>query len=812
VKNFNARMARRKRIEAIARTEREKRQAEEAVEDSIRYRSTSVNYEGEEFITRDFVEEVWNKATARRFGRWVRSFSGFERPWQNLVDEETGKPPTEIQGKILYLLNPDEVFENGQVMLKKKKIKKMLWRGFRVSPIRPFLRKREGCKWKAAEKQTFIGRVVRMLRKSDARKNISLFEEDHQGITVQPGWLGISSPRSHMGETPSRKGWWRIYWNQQFLSQAGRIKSGLDYTKIKCPSDIIEWPVPEPKTTRLTIRYMNQETVREFRRGFEGERIIDWAEKTWGVTPEMTAITMNGVDWTPSNYLPQNCIIDFVPRFRESLDDLTPKTEEEAANEVQVYVNILDQERVWNLKKDNEWNSFKSRVDEIADDVKWTATFDARPWIDNSRAPAKNTKIMVNFDLPGGSPKVKLPVTHISVKIQDRDPFPFTVVRNKGCTWKAFLRGHLWENDDRVPCENDEIQIKLAKCGPELKTIQVFVKVGSDGSQILHLHEGREWEHFNDWMKVHRPIDLWSASFDGRPWTDNSRAPAKDHTIFVNITGSGGGKTKDAKMKIWVKIGKAPKKQVEILKAKEDCWDDFRTKITQDVGHDMWLARIFGPERKDKGKKWCSSGLKPNENETVAVQLPGEPISKIDIDAVPAPIFERMVARPKEDAIEDRPIELKDLADVLRFAPPPPNWAITQAEKQANFEVLRTLEMISKWPDPKFAGLFIKNAIAASRFGETNARQNSENWEFLRVDSPVFDLLLQLPLYKWPIPRDHGCFHPFCDHVVNELQSSHLQRAHNRRNILNSEKDKKIKRVWNGESTSQATMADLLNV
>jgi hypothetical protein len=346
---------------------------------------------------------------------------------------------------------------------------------------------------------------------------------------------------------------------------------------------------------------MNQATVREFRRCFEGERIIYWAEKTWGVSPEMTAITMNGVDWTPSNYLPQNCTIDFVPRFRESLDDLTPKNEEEAANEVQVYVNILDQERVWRLKRDNEWNSFKSRVEEIADNTKWYATFNGQAWEDDSRKPEKNTKIMVNFDLPGGSPKVKLPVTYVSVRIIDREPFPLTLVRNKewenfqrcmnlvlkGWNWSATLRDQPWTNDDRKPCDGDEIRISLEKCGPVLKTVQVFVKVGSDGSQIVHLQEGRDWEHFNDWMKVHRPIERWSASFDGRPWTDNSRAPAKDHTIFVNVTGSGGGKTKDAKIKNWVKLGKAPKKHVEILKNKEDCWDNSRTLTTQETGYDM---------------------------------------------------------------------------------------------------------------------------------------------------------------------------------------------------------------------------------
>jgi hypothetical protein len=83
----------------------------------------------------------------------------------------------------------------------------MPWRGFRVSPVRPFLRKREGCIWESGEKTTFIARVVPMLQKGDARKTISLFEEDHQGIRVQPGWLGISSPRSHMGgQRPAKDG------------------------------------------------------------------------------------------------------------------------------------------------------------------------------------------------------------------------------------------------------------------------------------------------------------------------------------------------------------------------------------------------------------------------------------------------------------------------------------------------------------------------------------------------------------------------------------------------------------------------------
>jgi hypothetical protein len=44
-----------------------------------------------------------------------------------------------------------------------------------------------------------------MITKADARMFFSYFEDDHRGIRIQPGWLGIASPRRHMGETPSRK-------------------------------------------------------------------------------------------------------------------------------------------------------------------------------------------------------------------------------------------------------------------------------------------------------------------------------------------------------------------------------------------------------------------------------------------------------------------------------------------------------------------------------------------------------------------------------------------------------------------------------
>jgi hypothetical protein len=219
----------------------------------------------------------------------------------------------------------------------------------------------------------------------------------------------------------------------------------------------------------------------------------------------MTAITLNGVDWTPSNYLPQDCIIDFVPRFREQMETFQ-ETQEDNATEVTVFVEILNQEGLWKLTKDCEWAPFKAKVEEIADGVKWFATFRGSVWEDDSRTPEKNTKIKVMFDLSGGHPKVKFPVTHVTVRIVDREPFPLGLIRNKewetlercmnlvlkGWKWSATLRNQPWTNDDRKPCENDEIQIKLAKCEDTLQTVQVFVKVGSEGSQIVHLHVGRE--------------------------------------------------------------------------------------------------------------------------------------------------------------------------------------------------------------------------------------------------------------------------------------------------------------------------------
>jgi hypothetical protein len=116
---------------------------------------------------------------------------------KRIVDQAAGDVPTDIQGRTLILLAPDEVWESGMVMLKETKAMKFPKSGIRHSPIRVKIGERSGCIWKEQERKRFTGRIVRVLRESDARSTVELFtsqadeKEDKTGIRVQPGWLGI---------------------------------------------------------------------------------------------------------------------------------------------------------------------------------------------------------------------------------------------------------------------------------------------------------------------------------------------------------------------------------------------------------------------------------------------------------------------------------------------------------------------------------------------------------------------------------------------------------------------------------------------
>jgi hypothetical protein len=292
-----------------------------------------------------------------------------------------------------------------------------------------------------------------------------------------------------------------------------------------------------------------------------------------GVSPEMNCITLNGVDWIPTNFIPQNCVIDFVPRFQTQSE--IPKEEEEDANgELMVSVNLLDQIRVWKSKTGFEWSSFKGRVDEIADGIKWSEVFGGKIWEDDSRTPEKNTTITVNMELPGGDPPRRLPSTQVQVRIEDREPFPLGLIRGnewdnfrkcmnlvlKMWSWTAMLRGEPWTDNERKPLENDEIQVRLTRLrAPIQGAVHVFVKIGTANSQIVHLQVGNEWAQFCEWIEARFPADArWSAAINGRPWEDQSFATTKDRTIRVDVTLEGGGK-KTNKVNVWVKLGNRKK-------------------------------------------------------------------------------------------------------------------------------------------------------------------------------------------------------------------------------------------------------------
>jgi hypothetical protein len=107
--------------------------------------------------------------------------------------------------------------------------------------------------------------------------------------------------------------------------------------------------------------------------------------------------------------------------------------------------------------------------------------------------------------------------------------------------------------------------------------------------------------------------------------------------------------------------------------------------------------------------------------------------------------------------------------------------------------------------------MLLRIVIAAARLGEKRDRRIKVDWVPLTESSSMFDLLMQIQMYKWPIPRDTACFHPDCDHILTDSSSHHLQKEHNRKRPMTIGKDAKP-RVHNGESALQATTADLLNV
>jgi hypothetical protein len=315
------------------------------------------------------------------------------------------------------------------------------------------------------------------------------------------------------------------------------------------------------------------------------------------------------------------------------------------------------------------------------------------------------------------------------------------------------LRGEPWTDDERKPLENDVVQVILAHLRVSVqRTVQVFVKIGTANSQIVPLQVGNEWARFCEWMEGRFPSDArWSAAISGRPWEDQSFAPTKDQTITVNITLEGGGK-KTNKVAVWIELGNRAKEQVFLIWNIKECWDDFRSKVSGELEHDAWSARIKSPDGRKKGIPWFDNSIKPRKGELIEVMILDEEITHVDLD-VSAPVPDRILVHPKNNILDGRPAELGFLSEAMENMTLPPNWVIREAEKATNRQVLLTLFAIKDWANPKYAGLFLRNVIAAARFDDRRDRPVGVPWEPIDPSSPISALLVQIPLYKWPIPK-----------------------------------------------------------
>jgi hypothetical protein len=105
------------------------------------------------------------------------------------------------------------------------------------------------------------------------------------------------------------------------------------------------------------------------------------------------------------------------------------------------------------------------------------------------------------------------------------------------------LNGKEWTGDRQI-FPNDEITCKPLVAPPEAgpaevstkaeaSAFSVFVKLEGD-PMAWTIRKGHEWEDFNQKVKEEFNLENFSASFCGRPWTENSPPPTKDQTITVN--------------------------------------------------------------------------------------------------------------------------------------------------------------------------------------------------------------------------------------------------------------------------------------
>jgi hypothetical protein len=73
-------------------------------------------------------------------------------------------------------------------------------------------------------------------------------------------------------------------------------------------------PNPQSKTTNAVSQSEHHSSNKDFERGFEQPRAIEFVKKEWQFSSSTTPVTYNGKGWDSSREVPQESIIAFVPR------------------------------------------------------------------------------------------------------------------------------------------------------------------------------------------------------------------------------------------------------------------------------------------------------------------------------------------------------------------------------------------------------------------------------------------------------------------------------------------------------------------
>jgi hypothetical protein len=328
--------------------------------------------------------------------------------------------------------------------------------------------------------------------------------------------------------------------------------------------------------------------------------------------------------------------------------------------------------------------------------------------------------------------------------------------------------------------------------------IRVVATFPDRPNNSVYLWPGNEWVDFEEEMTGLFGSDNWSAEFDGQHWCSQKRTPKKEQTIKVSFKLPGRGKMGKTVLNIGL-----PKCEPKPTPIRNKCmWEDFSKKVSGELGHDAWEAKI-------NGELWTGDDRRPRSMETIWVRDLSTPESTTpppdELPETPERITRYPPPSPED---HDDPVSLEY---ALSVAIPPHGWRLTPVEASTNEGVLAVLESISDWNSLAFASTLLKNTIAEAQKEKRRDRPNSISWQRSNADMTVKDLLPQLPICLWPVPRDNGCFYPFCEFCLMATRNSHLQHAHARQR--DPEGNNKTKGpIWNGESTLSACTADLLNI